>query len=145
VYYWIKHEPRAEAARHLLTLEPASYDITDSVNSELRWYRRFDRQQWETLMAPFVQDLKQAAQELERRGRRIVLFELPAPPEIRETDYVHVARNLAKQAFPGADQWLQITDPHDELRWVDGSYMDERSTVLVARQIDRYLAAAKPR
>jgi ribosomal protein S12 methylthiotransferase accessory factor YcaO len=145
VYYWIKYETPAETVRQLLAREPASYDIADSVNSELKWSERFNRQQWKTTLQPLVQDLKQTAQELERRGCRILLFELPAAPGLREAAYVHAVRDLVKQAFPGADQWLQITDPGNELRWVDGSHMDERSAVLVARQIDRHLAAVKPK
>src|SRR5260370_477144 len=73
-------------------------------------------------------------------GRHIVLFELPSAPGIRETEYVKAAHILAKESFSGAEKWLAISDDRSELRWVDASHMDERSAIIVARQIDRFLA-----
>jgi len=47
---------------------------------------------------------------------------------------------VAKEAFPDTEKWLAISDDRSELRWIDASHMDERSAIIVAQQIDRYLA-----
>jgi len=134
VYYWIKYKSEAENAKRLPLLRPETYDIRASVNTTVREYAG---KNWDEIMSPRMRELAELIRELERRGCKMLLFELPSPPEIRDDAYVRVARKLAKGAFPDESHWLPISD--EELRWVDASHMDERSAILVAQQIDRQL------
>src|ERR1700694_6066044 len=102
--------------------------------------KEYNGRDWGQIMRPNVEELKRLVAALEVRGCHIVFFELPSAPGIRETGYVKAAHMLAKEAFPGAEKWLAISDDRSELRWIDASHMDERSAILVAQQIDRYLA-----
>ncbi len=136
-YYWIKFQSEAQNALLLPRRQPATYDISQSVNDTIKEYNGRD---WVQIMRPNVEELKRLVAALEGRGCHIVLFELPSAPGIRETEYVKAAHILAKESFSGAEKWLAISDDRSELRWVDASHMDERSAIIVARQIDRFLA-----
>jgi len=136
-YYWIKFQSEAQNVLLLPRRQPATYDISQSVNDTIKEYNGRD---WVQIMRPNVEELKRLVAALEGRGCHIVLFELPSAPGIRETEYVKAAHILAKESFSGAEKWLAISDDRSELRWVDASHMDERSAIIVARQIDRFLA-----
>ena len=136
VYYWIKHKSEAENVSRLPMLRPENYDIAQSVKATVAEY---DGKPWEAIMRPQLRELAELIRALERRGCAVRLFELPAPPGLRENEYVRVARALAKQAFPDEGHWLWLSD--SELRWIDASHMDERSAILVARQINEYLVS----
>jgi hypothetical protein len=117
--------------------QPTTYDISRSVNDTIKEYNGRD---WVQIMRPNVEELKRLVAALEARGCHIVFFELPSAPGIRETEFVKAAHILAKESFPGAEKWLAISDDRSELRWIDASHMDERSAIIVAQPIDRYLA-----
>jgi hypothetical protein len=136
-YYWIKFQSEAQNVLLLPRRQPATYDISQSVNDTIKEYNGRD---WVQIMRPNVEELKRLVAALEDRGCHIVLFELPSAPGVRETEYVKAAHILAKESFPGAEKWLAISDDRSELRWIDASHMDERSAIIVAQQIDRYLA-----
>jgi hypothetical protein len=52
-----------------------------------------------------------------------------------------VTRQIVHDAFPEPGRWLPVDAARDDLRWPDGAHLDERSAVLVARAIDRAIAA----
>lgn len=79
--------------------------------------------------------------EIERRGARALLIEIPQAPQIQETRTAKVTREIVRSAFPDREAWLSIEPPAPELRWADGVHLDDRSALLVARAIDRALAA----
>lgn len=135
VYCWFKYKSEADNVSRLPLLRPQTYDITENVKATLAEYTGKD---WAGIMRPRMHELAELIRELERRGCRVLLFELPSPPELRDHEYVRVARTLAEQAFQDEHHWLRLSDK--ELRWVDASHMDERSAILVAHQIDQYLA-----
>jgi hypothetical protein len=86
-------------------------------------------------MRPNVDELKRLVSKLKERGCKIILFELPSPAGIAETPYALAAHALTHEAFPDSD-WINITDDNNQLRWIDASHMDERSSIIVARQIE---------
>jgi hypothetical protein len=135
IYYWIKYKSEADNVRSLPLLRPETYDIRENVNKTTAEYAGKD---WDAIMRPRMRELAELIHELERRGCKILLFELPYPPDIRDNAYTLVARRLAREAFPDDSHWLPITD--EELRWIDANHMDERTAILVARQIDGHLA-----
>jgi len=130
-------------AHNSYSVRPETYDISENVNMTTAEYAGKD---WDAIMRPRIRELAGLIHELERRGCKILLFELPYPPELRDNAYTRVSRRLAREAFPENGRWLPISD--EELRWVDANHMDERSAILVARQIDDHLAnfqLARPR
>jgi hypothetical protein len=92
-----------------------------------------------------VQAIKRLAASIEQRGSKLLLFQLPYPKELETARYATVTRKIVQEAFPEPDRWLRIDVARDELRWPDGSHLDERSAVLVARAIDRAIAALPDR
>ena len=135
IYYWIKYEPQHEMAERLLAGPATAYDISANVAATIAEYKGKD---WQAIMKPNVETVARLASDLERRGSRIVFFELPSPPELRTNQYVVTANKLAREAFSNPQQWIDLND--FELHWVDASHMDERSAVLVALQLDGHLA-----
>jgi hypothetical protein len=138
IYRWTKYKSEAENVKQLPLLRPETYDIEQNVNATIEEYAG---KNWDAIMRPHMRELATQVQELERRGCKVLLFELPTAPQLRDNEYVRVARKLTKEAFPEEVRWLEISD--QELRWVDASHFDERSAILVARQIDRHLAAER--
>ena len=54
------------------------------------------------------------------------------------------ARSLARATFPDRGRWPGINYHLSELRWVDAAHMDERSAIIVAQEIDRFLSRLPP-
>jgi hypothetical protein len=119
-YYWIKFQSETQNVLLLPRRQPASYNISQSVNDTIKEYNGRD---WVQIMRPNVDELKRLVAALEGRGCHIVLFELPSAPGIRETEYVKAAHILAKESFPGVEKWLAIPDDRSELRWIDASHI----------------------
>jgi hypothetical protein len=136
IYCRIKYKSEAEDVRRLPLLRPETYDIRENVNATIAAFAGKD---WDAIMRPHTRELAELVQGLERRGSKVLLFEQPFPPGIRNDSYVRTAHRLAREAFPDDSRWLPISD--EELRWVDANHMDERSAILVARQIDSHLAS----
>lgn len=133
IYYRLKFNPETEHIRQLLKIEPQDYDISQSVNDTVREYEAID---WNPPMRPNVAELQRQIQAIEARGSRVLLFELPSPPRIRDTPYVKTVSALVREAFPKPERWIDVSDPHSLLRWIDASHMDERSAIMVAKQIE---------
>jgi hypothetical protein len=134
IYYWIKYQPQHEMAQRLLASPATTYDISENVAATIAEYKGKD---WQAIMRPNVEALERLVSDLERRGARIFLLEMPSPPELRANEYVVTASKLARQVFPNPKQWIEVMD--SDLRWVDASHLDERSAALVAHQLDSQL------
>jgi len=80
--------------------------------------------------------LMQKAQQL---GVRVKLFQLPLPKEIEATRMVEITRRIVHGRFADPTLWLGIDVDANELRWLDGVHLDERSAMLVTRSIDKAL------
>jgi hypothetical protein len=78
--------------------------------------------------------------DIERRGSRALLLEIPFAPEIEASRMVRTSKAIVHEAFPDQARWLPIHPPLDELRWADGVHLDERSALLVVRAIESALA-----
>lgn len=135
VYYYVKYSSEVEKVKQLPRLPQATYDIRENVSATIT---EFAGKDWETIMRPQARELTDLVAELEQRGCRVMLFELPIVPELRDNPYFRVAHRLMHQTFPEKSRWLQVSE--EELSWLDSSHMDERSAILVARQFDNFLA-----
>jgi hypothetical protein len=77
---------------------------------------------------------------IEQRGSRVLLLEIPYPPQVRQAPTTRVTDQIVHEAFPGPARWLKISVPENELRWPDGGHLDDRSALLTARAIDAAVA-----
>lgn len=77
---------------------------------------------------------------IEARGSRVLLLEIPYPPQVRQAPATRITDDIAHKAFPDPARWLSITMPENELRWPDGGHLDERSALITAGAIDAALA-----
>jgi hypothetical protein len=132
VYYWIKTESVANDVAKLPELPPSDYDIAASIESAAK---EFSASNLDEAIAKNVADI------LERRGCRVVFFELPYPGQLGEYHYAVLTRSLMHAAFPDQKNWPDLDFHRSDLRWVDNSHMDERSAIIVAKEIERYIAS----
>ena len=77
---------------------------------------------------------------IEKRGARVLLFELPYSELLAGSRSVRITREMVHAEFPDPHRWLSINAGRAELRWADGVHLDERSAVIVTQSIDRALA-----
>ncbi len=87
-----------------------------------------------------VARIKELVDDIERRGSRAFLLEIPFAPEIEDSRMVRMSKAIVHAAFPDSARWLTISPPLTELRWADGVHLDERSALLVVRAIEGALA-----
>lgn len=98
-------------------------------------------------LAPATRDnaaqIKRLVASIEDRGSIVRFFELPYPDEVQASRFVRMTREIAHDAYPDPFRWLTIDVPRSELRWPDGSHLDERSAILVARSLDKAISGLK--
>jgi hypothetical protein len=138
-YYWLKYKSESENVALLPRQPPSSYDIKASLDEAEAEYNShgFDEQ-----MAENAETLRRQVADLESRGCKIYFVEMPYPGNLGQSHFAQTARALAHKAFPGRAKWPDIDYHVPELRWIDASHMDERSAIIVAREIDAFLGRA---
>ena len=87
--------------------------------------------------------IKRLVTSIERRGSIVRFFELPYSEELTATRFVRITHEIAHDAYPDPSRWLTIDVPRSELRWPDGSHLDERSAILVARSMDKAISSVR--
>jgi hypothetical protein len=87
-----------------------------------------------------VERIEQLIPAIERRGARVLLFELPYAEQLEASRSARVTREIIHAQFPDPDRWLRLDYSRGELRWADGVHLDERSAVIVTQSIDRALS-----
>ena len=88
-----------------------------------------------------VTRLEQLIVAIERRGTRVLLYDLPYSEQLEGSRSAKVTREIVHASFPDPDRWLRIDFTRNELRWADGVHLDERSAVIVAQSINRALSS----
>jgi hypothetical protein len=130
IYYRVKLKSEAANVEQLPRMEPGEYDISASVETTKAAFK--DGLQIDT--AVNTAEMKRLVADLEKRGCKVMFYELPYPRDLAETNFARTARAITRAAFPD-ESWLSI-DNIDQLRWVDAAHMDERSAIIVAHQIE---------
>jgi hypothetical protein len=82
-----------------------------------------------------VDALAQLIQEVEARGSRVYLFELPLAPGMSDTIVAQKTRATFLERFGDPSRWLSLNYPVDQLRFRDDAHLDERSALIVARSM----------
>jgi hypothetical protein len=85
--------------------------------------------------------IEQLIPEIERKGSRVLFFELPCSAQLEGSRSAKITREIVHAAFPHPGQWLRIEYAREELRWADGVHLDERSAVIVTQSIDTALSS----
>jgi hypothetical protein len=124
-YYHFKYKPVGPIP------ESVKIDISESIAAAMKEY---SSTQFDNHIALNIEELKRIVTDLERRGCKIVFFELPYPQPLGDSYLAVKDRNLIRATFP-RESWLQIQTNH--LNFVDAFHMDERSAANVARDIER--------
>jgi hypothetical protein len=83
--------------------------------------------------------LKQIATNLESRRCKVLLYELPYPVNLGDTYFAATARLLMHSTYPDPQKWLNLESEGQQLRWIDANHMNERSAIIVAREIDKQI------
>jgi len=65
-----------------------------------------------------------------------LFLDMPCAQPIEEARFMRGMHEAVHNAFPDASRWLSIDLDRTELRWADGVHLDERSAVLVSRNLD---------
>jgi hypothetical protein len=97
----------------------------------------------ETVMNDNLTTLKRLAEKIEARGSRVYLYTLPLAPPVQDARAAKAAATAAHAQFPEPEKWIPLDGSLPELRWADGIHLDERSAVIIARQIDGFLKGTK--
>jgi hypothetical protein len=137
---WNHAPPNAAQARaeqdRLLRNSPSNFDNGAYVALVLRQMNEGDPT---TPARANVARIGELIGDIQRRGSRALLIEIPFEARIEDTRLVTISRAIVRAAFPDPSLWLPINPPRGELRWADGVHLDERSAVIVARAIEAAL------
>ena len=90
-----------------------------------------------------VKRIGELIRQVEQRGARVFLFELPHSEPIEGSRFAATTREIVHAAFPDMKRWLPVEVNRSELRWPDGIHLDERSAVIVTQAMERALVAAR--
>jgi hypothetical protein len=85
--------------------------------------------------------IEQLIVAIERRGTRVLLYELPYSEQLEGSRSAKITREIVHAKFPDLDRWLRIDFTRSELRWADGVHLDERSAVILAQSMDETLSS----
>jgi hypothetical protein len=138
---WVHAPPRdaqALAARNVLLGRPPS-DFDNHVAAD-RALREMNDEDPSEATRTNVEALKQLIADIEQRGTRAFLIDVPVSAHIEGSRFVRVTKEIVEAAFPDPERWLRIDPPRAELRWADGVHLDERSALIVVKSLERGLA-----
>ena len=136
----LTHEQVALDLRRLVGQPPGDFDNRIYVDRALQQFNAEDPADAARLNAKRIGDL---IGQVEQRGARVFLFELPYSDPIEGSRFASITREVVHAVFPDAKRWLPIEMDRSELRWADGVHLDERSAVIVTQAMERALASAR--
>ena len=96
----------------------------------------------EPIMSDNLATLKRLVEKFEARGSKVYFYILPLAGPVQDSIAEKAVAAAAHAAFPDDRRWLHIDRSLPDLRWADGVHLDERSAVMIAKQIDRFLGGA---
>jgi hypothetical protein len=124
--------------KHLLEQPPSDFDSRIYVDRALEYLNAEDPTVAARLNIKRIQQLTAA---IERKGGRVLLFELPYSGQIEISRLARITSEIVHAEFPDQKRWLHIDFRRTELRWADGIHLDQRSAVIIAHAIDRALSS----
>ncbi len=134
----LNHAQVSGALRQLLHRPPSDFDNRIYVDRALQQWNADDPT---AAVQKNVMRIAQLISAIERRGARVLFFELPCSAQLEGSRSAKITRKIVHTAFPNPAQWLHIDYARGELRWADGVHLDERSAVIVTQAIDKALSS----
>jgi hypothetical protein len=134
----LSHAQVSFALNQLVEQPPSSFDSHIYADRALQQFNAEDPSIAARMNARRIEQL---IPEIERRGTRVLLFELPYSEQLESSRLARLTREIIHSQFPDPDRWLRIDYARGDLRWADGVHLDERSAVIVTQSIDRALAS----
>ncbi len=134
----LNHARVSSSQRQLLDQPPSDFDNRIYVDRALREWNADDPT---AAVQMNVMRFAQLIPAIERRGARVLLFELPCSAQLEGSRFAKITRKIVHTAFPDPGRWLHIDYTRGELRWADGVHLDERSAVIVTESIDKALSS----
>jgi hypothetical protein len=132
-----RRQARADSAA-LLRGPPSDFDSRIYAD---RAFHQSDAEDPTVAVRENVTRMEQLIAAIEKRGARVLLYELPYSEQLEGSRSARITREIVHSKFPDPDRWLHIDFTRSELRWADGVHLDERSALIVAQSIDRALSS----
>ena len=136
----LTHEQVALNLRRLAAQPPSDFDSRIYVDRAVQQFNAADPADAVRLNVKRIEEL---IRQVEQRGARVLLFELPYSQPIESSRFATTTREIIHAAFPDPRRWLRVDADRSELRWADGVHLDERSAVIVTQAMERALASAR--
>jgi hypothetical protein len=130
------HSQVADALNRLIMQAPSDFDNRVYVERSVSGLDALDPS---PVVRMSVEIMRGLIPELERRGAKVFLFELPYLDQVENTRSAMITREVVHAAFPEPSRWLPIDVARSELRWADGVHLDERSALITARSMEKNL------
>ena len=89
--------------------------------------------------------LKRLAEQVDARGSRVYFYSLPLSAALQDSVMATATAAAAHAEFSDDRRWIHLDGTRPDLRWADGFHLDERSAIIIARQIDGFLTGASER
>jgi hypothetical protein len=134
----LNHAQVSSSLHQLLERPPSDFDNRIYLDRALQQWNEEDPT---AAVQMNVARIRQLIPAIERRGARVLLFELPCSAELEGSRSAKVTRDIVHAAFPDPARWLHIEYARAELRWADGVHLDERSAVIVTQSLDKALSS----
>ena len=136
----LTHEQVALDLRRLVGRPPSDFDNRIYADRALQQFNAEDSTDAARLNVKRIGEL---IRQVEQRGARVFLFELPYSESIEGSRFATTTREIVHAAFPDSHRWLPVEVDRTELRWADGVHLDERSAMIVTQAMERALASAR--
>lgn len=130
-----REQAKASAAA-LLQAPPSDFDNRIYVE---RTMREWNIAAPAAIEAKNLATLQQLVEKIGARGSSVYFYTLPYAPALQGSGYATATAAAAHAGFSDDRRWLHLDGSMPDLRWADGVHLDERSSVMIARQIDRFL------
>jgi hypothetical protein len=99
----------------------------------------------DAIMTNNLATLRRLAEKVEARGSRVYFYSLPLSPALQDSVMATATAAAAHAEFSDDRRWIHLDGTKPDLRWADGFHLDERSAIIIARQIDGFLTGASER
>jgi len=134
----VSHTQVSLALGRLLEQPPSDFDNRVYADRALQ---QSDAEDPTVAVQANVTRIEQLIAALERRGARVLLYELPYSEQLEGSRSAKITREIVHGKFPDRERWLRIDFARSELRWADGVHLDERSAAIMAQSMDRALSS----
>ena len=134
----LNHAQISNSLDQLLNQPPSDFDNRTYVDRTLQQWNAEDPT---AAVQVNVQRIAQLIPAIERRGARVLFFELPCSTQLEGSRFAEITHEIVRAAFADPGQWLHIDYARSELRWADGVHLDERSALIVTQSIDKALSS----